>query len=57
MFRLFSERREFLREALEQCTVDWESQNLVGCIKCLTEEDSVMSEGGDVSRQGWNPLK
>ena len=32
--------------------MDWESQNLVGCIKCLTEEDSVMSEGADVARQG-----
>jgi len=45
------ERREFLRAALEQCSADREKESLVGCIKCLTEEDSVMSEGADVARQ------
>ena len=52
-----SERREFLRQALEQCSSDWESENLVGCIKCLTEEESVMNEGSDVERQVRNELQ
>ena len=50
--RRILERREFLRAALEQCSASAERENLLRCIDCLTEEDAVMGEGGDVARQG-----
>ena len=46
------ENREYLRQALENCSADWEYRKLVvECIICLTEVEIVSEKGSDVTRQ------